>query len=97
MIKHGEPNPLSIFGLRQITHCPPHFIKIPFDLKTHEKKITDWIWENLEGRFWIGDHYYTDENNKIFMQKAMAFEQHSEASYISLFLDKINCWDHEIS
>lgn len=96
MLKHGEANPLVVFGLRRLEHCPPHFEKVPFELKCAEKKITDWIWENLEGRFWFGDYYYTDDE-KISMQRAIAFENHSEASYFSLMLDQINCWDHELS
>lgn len=96
MLKHGEINPLSVFGLRQMEHCPPHFARVPFNLATSEKKITDWIWENLEGRFWIGDSYYTDEKSTA-MQKCVAFEEHGEASYFSLFLDKINSWDLEIN
>ena len=92
MLKHGEVNPLSVFGLRQTEHCPPHFAKVPFDLATSEKRITDWIYENLEGRFYIGDHYYLSDN-VTKMQKCVAFENHSEASYFSLFLDKINTWE----
>jgi len=65
MIKHGEPNPLNVFGLRQLDHNPPHFTNVPFELKASNKQITDWIWENLEGRFWFGDHYQTDTDGSI--------------------------------
>ena len=92
MLKHGEINPLSVFGLRQMDHCPPHFSRVPFDIQTTEKNISDWIWENLEGRFWLGD-YFKNEDDRTTMCKCVAFELHSEASYFSLFLDKINSWE----
>ena len=90
MLKHGEVNPLNVFGLREVqSNCPPHFVRVPFDLRTNEKKIKDWIWEHLDGRFWMGDYYYTD-GATVQSQKCAAFEIHSEASYFSLLLDQIN-------
>ena len=95
MLKHGEVNPLNVFGLRQLDHCPPHFEVITFDLYTNIKDISDWIYENLSGRFYIGD-YFTQESaepgsgNRVKMQKAVAFEMHEEASYFGLFLPDIN-------
>lgn len=97
MLKHGEINPLNVFGLRQMSHCPPHFSRVSFDLTTTDKRITDWIYENLSGRFWYGDSYYTTDTGSIVMQKSVAFEQHSEASYFSLMLDKFNSWNSDFS
>ena len=68
MLRDGDPNPLSVFNLRQIEGtCPPHFTQVTFDLYVHQthKEFTDWIWENLEGRFWFGDIYVTDNNHTI--------------------------------
>lgn len=90
MLKIGEPNPLNIFGLRQLTHCPPHFVPVSFQLDTTSKAITDWIYENLEGRFYMGTLTTKDSNNKMFLQNVVAFESPGEASYFSLFLDQIN-------
>lgn len=90
MIKHGEPNPLNVFGLRQLDHNPPHFTSVPFELKASNKQITDWIWENLEGRFWFGDHYQTSTDGSIQMVKMASFEKSSEASYFALILTEIN-------
>jgi len=89
MLKHGEVNPLSVFGLRRLEHCPPHFSRICFDLRVQEKQIIDWVWENLEGRFWIGDTFYKAGSN-VIMQKCVAFEVPSESSYFALLLDQIN-------
>lgn len=93
MLKHGEVNPLNVFGMREMHHCPPHFAVVPFDLATSEKRITDWIYEHLAGRFFFGDHIFSDSEGTK-MQKCAAFEIHSEASYFSLFLDKVNTWNN---
>lgn len=91
MLKHGEVNPLNVFGLRQLTHCPPHFERVQFDLRTGEKSITDWIYENLEGRFYIGTIDVTQPDNRpTFRQTVVAFEYPSEATYFSMFLSQIN-------
>lgn len=93
MLKHGEVNPLNVMGLRQLDHCPPHFQKIPFDLRANLKSISDWIYENLSGRFYIGDYVYTDDaSSPPKLQKVVAFELHEEASYFGLFLPNINVY-----
>jgi hypothetical protein len=43
MLKYGEINPLNVFGLRRVEHCPPHFEQVHFNLHVNDKKITDWI------------------------------------------------------
>ena len=84
-------NPLSVFGLRRVDHCPTHFTRFTFDLTGHEKTITDWIYENLTGRFYLGDTYFLHESNgKVGMHKCAAFENPGEASYFALQLDTIN-------
>jgi hypothetical protein len=90
MLKHNEVNPLAVFGLRRVDHCPPHFTKVTFDLATQEKTVTDWIWEHLDGRFYIGDFYIESTGSGVNMQKMVAFETPGEASYFSLILDTIN-------
>ena len=90
MLKYGEPNPLSVFGLRRIEHCPPHFISIFFSIYTQEKTITDWIYTNLTGRFYLNDHFEDTGTGSINLCKCAAFEIPGEASYFSLILNTIN-------
>ena len=94
MLKHGEANPLNVFGLRILAHCPPHFERVQFELYTNEKDICDWIHENLEGRFYIGPTDIKSKSSTV-RQTLVAFELHQEASYFSLFLPQINQnpWD----
>jgi len=91
MLKTGEINPLNVFSLRNISHCPPHFTKVYVDSSagTH-KQISDWIYENLKGRYYINDAYVKNERNHTNLQICVAFEIASEASFFGLMLDKIN-------
>jgi hypothetical protein len=89
MLKYNEVNALTVFGLRRMNHCPPHFTSVAFDLHTVDKQITDWVWEHLDGRFYYGDLYTENENGSISMHKQAAFEIAGEASYFSLVLDTI--------
>lgn len=90
MLKYNEANPLAVFGLRRIEHRPPHFTCILFDTYIGEKSITDWIYENLSGRFYFGDFYTEGKSGKSGMTRCAAFEDPGEASYFSLVLDTIN-------
>lgn len=90
MLKHNEVNPLAVFGLRRVEHCPPHFTKIFLDTYVQEKVFTDWIYSHLTGRFFYGDWFQETEAGKSGMTRCIAFEEPGEASYFSLVLDTIN-------
>ena len=95
MFKHGVANPLNVFDLRQLSHCPPHFESVVFSLCTHEKVISDWIYENLGGRFFIGDKFVLDANiNQYVLEKVAGFERADEASYFCLLLPTINVYPY---
>ena len=96
MLKYGEANPLAVFGLRELEHCPPHFVQVNFDLKASEKTISDWVYTNLTGRFYYGDYYYKNSDNTVQISKQMAFESPGEASMFALVLDQINQQDYEL-
>lgn len=91
MLRYGEVNPLAVFGLRRVDHCPPHFTRVNFDLRTSDKTVTDWIYTHTTGRFYMGDQY-TADNGSITMSKCAAFELPGEASYFALQLDQINTY-----
>jgi len=95
MLKHGEVNPLAVFGLRRLEHRPPHFVSMPFEARVSDKIITDWIYENLEGRFYLNDEYTVLEKHKLSQpstqaNKVVAFEIPGEVSMFALMLDTIN-------
>ncbi len=95
MLANFEVNPLNIFGLRRLDHCPPYFETLCFDLKTQEKNITDWIYEHLTSRFYLGDIYMIDpeKGNSVLCCK-VAFEDASELTYFAMFLDQINDYNY---
>lgn len=89
-IKHtNEPNPLNVHNLRKLKHCPPHFEQVIFDLYTNESKIINWIYDNLDKRFYAGYHD-VKADGKVIRSYRVAFENHSEASHFSLLLSEIN-------
>ena len=96
MLKHGEVNPLNVHGLRRLEHCAPHFEKVFFESNSWDRNILNWIYENLEGRFFLGEHhvqedgYLFSQKGYLFSRKCAAFERHSEASYFTLMLDTFN-------
>lgn len=93
MLKYNEVNPLNVHGLRQVEHCPLHFERVTFNIAVVEKQITDWIYENLEGRFYIGPTDITIAKSEMMVthrHHCVAFEIVSEASYFSLTLSQIN-------
>lgn len=91
MLKHGEINPLNVHGLRRLTWCPPHFTRVIIPGTPSEKIITDWLYENLSGRFYVGitDVHADEVKQQLVRQTIVAFEIASEASYFSLFIPQL--------
>lgn len=85
-----QPNPLNVHNIRIVDHCPPHFYVVDFNLYCKPKKIQDWIYENLSGRFFFGDVVTVEYSKSMHLHKRAAFEIHSEASYFALMLSEIN-------
>ena len=83
-------NPLNVNQLRVLDHCPPHFYVVDFDLACNPKKITDWIYKHLTGRYYFGEVIATGSISGYSIQKRVAFEIHGEASYFALMLGDIN-------
>ena len=84
MIKNYEANPLNIHALREVSFCPPHFIKVDMEGSyTPIKAIKSWLYANLDGRFHIG----TGKNAHLL--SFVAFEVPGEASYFALMKDTI--------
>lgn len=90
MLKHGEVNPLNVFGLRRLEHCPPHFEQVLFDSHANESHIANWIYENLEGRFYVGYRDVERDSSSFQRQMMVGFELGGEASYFALQLGSIN-------
>lgn len=91
MLKHGDPNPLNVFGLRQVDTCPPHFEKTTFNLSAEKRTISNWIYENLESRFYLEQvRYYNTETKRTALAMCVGFEDPGELVLFCLSLDKFN-------
>ena len=86
IIKYGEPNPLAVFDLRQVSFCPPHFQQITFDLYAAERTLLDWIHENTEGRFFFGQMVTSEGLAKT----CIGFELAAETTLFAMYLPQLN-------
>jgi hypothetical protein len=90
MLSTGEVNPLAVWGVRRLYHCPPHFvvIKLSPNTQSKEKLMSDWIWVNFTGRFYLGpgwDLLSENEGSPNVTQLTFAgFEIPGEAMLFSL-------------
>lgn len=76
----SESEYLELKRLRQLEFFSGHLTVVDVgQYRKYEKRITDWIWSNTSGRFWIGDHY---ENKQ--WKFLVCFEVPYEASFFSL-------------
>lgn len=90
MLKYHEANPLNVHNLRQVLHLPLHFVSVLFDIYITEKDIVDWLFEHLEGRFYVGTTDIKTPEGKYERKACVAFELPSEASYFSMMLPTFN-------
>lgn len=76
----NESEFLELRRLRQLEFFSDHLTVVEANgMNRLEKKITDWLWANTRGRFWIGERYVN--NNWQFI---VGFEVPYEATYFSL-------------
>lgn len=95
----GDVNLLDVHGMRRVDHNPPHFKSIVLDKKIPPKFLTDWIYLNLSGRFYLSDYVSIDEiNHRVknvnqlytaCQSMLVSFEDESELTYLCLSLDNI--------
>jgi len=97
-LKHNEANPLAVANMRQLDFCPAHFEKVMFDLIVDQRVITNWLYENTDGRFFIGQSVQlaTNVSEKPKLCFCVGFEVHAEASYFALMLNTINVYTESL-
>ena len=85
-IKNGKPNPLNFLDLRRVRFPARHFHYVtlskysPGILKTTDS----WIYNNLNGRYYIGQGIKLDSTNSIVYVTKVGFEQEKELSFFLL-------------
>lgn len=77
---------IELARLRQLDFFSPHLTVVDISSqKRNEKRITDWLWSNTNGRFWIGSQEIDKELKFI-----VGFEIPYEATFFSLkFLSEV--------
>jgi hypothetical protein len=85
MIKNKKPNPLNVFGVRQVKSAPPHFEYVNLPMKYNlEESLVKWIKQNLKHRFYAGKNVTLDEDNKLIQVLTVGFEETKDMSYFML-------------
>jgi hypothetical protein len=85
-IKNGKPNPLNFLDLRRVNFPARHFhfTTIPKYVPSSLKKMDEWIYTNLNGRYYIGQGIGLDHTNSIVYNTKIGFEQEKEMSFFLL-------------
>lgn len=85
-IKHGKPNPLNLLDLRRVQFPARHFhyVSLPKYSPAILKNADAWIYNNLNGRYYIGQSLSLDNTNTISFTTKIGFEQEKEMSFFLL-------------
>jgi hypothetical protein len=85
MIKNNKPNPLNVFGVRQVKMAPSHFEYVNLPLTYNiEATIVKWIDQNLKNRFYIGKNVTVNDENKLTQVLTVGFEETKDMSFFML-------------
>jgi hypothetical protein len=82
-IKNGKPNLLNYLGIRRVQFPARHFhyITLPKYSPSTVKSADNWIYNNLNGRYYIGQSIDLDNTNTITYVTKIGFEQKKEMSF----------------
>ena len=85
-LKNGKPNPLNLLGLRRVDFPARHFHYTSLNKYNPIKngQIDDWIYHNLNGRYYIGQALDLDNTNTIIYTTKIGFEEEKELSFFLL-------------
>lgn len=84
-LKNGKPNVLNVLDLRK-TSFPAHhfyFTNLPNYSPKLLLSVDEWIYSNLNGRYYIGEGINLVDNQFTFVTK-IGFEQEKELSFFKL-------------
>lgn len=85
-LKNGKPNPLNYFDLRRVDYAPPHFKYFIINKynPTIVRQINDWIIDNLNSRYYIGQGIMLDNTNTIVYNTRIGFESEKEITFFTI-------------
>lgn len=84
-MKLGKINVLNALNLRKVNFPAHHFTYISLDKfnPTFVLKVDEWIFENLNGRYYIGPRLGLVDNNIKYLTK-VGFEIEKEISFFKI-------------
>ncbi len=84
-LKNGKVNPLNALGLRKVSFPAHHFHYTIFSryTPTIATNIDRWIYQNLNGRYYIGQSIDIVDNTIVYVTQ-IGFEQEKEVSFFKL-------------
>jgi hypothetical protein len=85
-IKNGKINPLNFLDLRRVNFPARHFHYTSLNKysPSYVKNLDTWIYNNLNGRYYIGQSLTLDHTNTISYITKIGFEQEKEMSFFLL-------------
>lgn len=84
-LKNGKVNSLNAAGLRKVDFPPPHFYFTTIQKYSPalHKKIDEWIYDNLNSRYYVGQALCLVDYSIVYVTK-IGFEQEKELSFFNL-------------
>jgi hypothetical protein len=91
-IKNGKINPLNVLGIRRVEFPAHHFsyTAIPKYNHAHISKLNYWIYQNLNGRYYIGQYIGLASDGSIIYTTRIGFESEKELSFFTLACPDLN-------
>ena len=84
-LKNGKVNPLNVLGIRRCQFPAHHFHYTVLEKYTplQEKNLDRWIYQNLNGRYYVGQGLDLINNSLVYITK-IGFEQEKELSFFRI-------------
>jgi hypothetical protein len=85
-LKNGKPNPLNYFEIRRVEFAAPHFKYAVLEkhTPTYVKLVNDWIYHNLNNRYYIGQDLALDHTNTIVYTTRIGFESEKDLTFFTI-------------
>jgi hypothetical protein len=85
-IKNGKPNPLNYFDLRRVDFPAFHFhfTHLSKNTPNYIKQIDQWIYQNLNSRYYVGQALELNQDNNIVYVTRVGFEAEKELSFFRI-------------
>lgn len=85
MAKKDSVNPLNVLEVRRVEFCPPYFESITISPTYNlARALNDWIYENLSGRYYIGQTVDIGDSQGTKQKIKVGFENPTEMSFFML-------------